>query len=361
MQYIDADMPSKGSPLANFLWNALMDNKYPDILFWMNKTEGVFCLRCICKYSKKWSQNEAKIFEDYHKLKPRNSEDKRQRLLLALKSSPCIETLKSLSSKEKKFYKFVNKIANSSIVSDSEMISCESEMVEISALSPLSSSVDVLCNELKHEVVETCFTNAEMNVSFRELKTEVIDITAEIPRSSDAVTTNLEESVDCAVSENEWMEDKNLETLLSEIQWDDVSSILSIGNEDFTVPDVGLDTSEYLNDRASQSIFSGYYDGNNSSSSSYPDFSDLSKDQNCPDDYDPVMDLFQSVKDSKTFDQLKNLKEKINLFSECSRLEVKDICSVDSNVVVKLFEKDDEVSKDMDHNYYMMSLRTSKS
>ncbi|GFX30921.1 hypothetical protein TNCV_4146291 [Trichonephila clavipes] len=56
-------MPSQVSPLANFLLNALMDDKYPDVLFWVDKTECVFCLQCICKNSKKWSQNEAKIFE----------------------------------------------------------------------------------------------------------------------------------------------------------------------------------------------------------------------------------------------------------------------------------------------------------
>ncbi|PRD22615.1 UNVERIFIED_CONTAM: hypothetical protein NCL1_48653 [Trichonephila clavipes] len=126
-----------------------------------------------------------------------------------------------------------------------------------------------------------------------------------------AGTTNVE-SVYSAASENEWMTDKNLEAVLSEIQWDDLSSILSIGNEDFTVPDVGMDT--YLDDNASESIFSDNYDRNSPSSYSCPDFSDLSKDQNYLDNYDPVLDLFQSVKDSKTFDQLNNLK--VNILSK---------------------------------------------
>ncbi|GFX30914.1 hypothetical protein TNCV_4146221 [Trichonephila clavipes] len=53
---------------------------------------------------------------------------------------------------------------------------------------------------------------------------------------------------------------------------------------------------------------------------------------------------------------------KINKFSESSPWEVKDICSIDSKVAVKLFKKgNEEVSKDIDRNYYMMSLRTSQS
>ncbi|GFR17810.1 IRF tryptophan pentad repeat domain-containing protein [Trichonephila clavata] len=351
-------MPSKESPLVNFLMNALMDNKYPNILFWVNKAEGIFCLRCICKYQKIWSEDTSRIFEDYFKLKSRKSESKRQTFLLALKASPSIETLKLLSTKEEKYYKFLNKTGNLSFVTDSGMISCKNEMAEVSAESLFSTSIDVLCSEFKHEVVETsCFTNTDMNVSCAELKNEVIDIAVESPRFPNPAETMNGENIYSGAKEIELMEDKILKDLY-EILGDDVDSILNIENEDCTVPDVEMDTTEYLDD-ASQSIFNWCHDANSSNSDSCPSFSDSSEDQNYPADYDPTTDLLQSFGENITLNQLKNVEEIPGVSSKYSQYEVTGVYSVDSNDLVKLFEKDEISSDHKNHNYYMMILKTS--
>ncbi|GFY55607.1 IRF tryptophan pentad repeat domain-containing protein [Trichonephila inaurata madagascariensis] len=304
-----------------------MGNKYPNILFWVNKAEGIFCLRCICKYQKIWSEDASRIFEDYFKLKSRKSESKRQTFLLALKASPSIETLKNFSTKETKYYKFLNKTGN---LHDLGMIS----FVETS-----------------------CFTIADMNASCAEVKNELITIAAESSRFENAETTNVE-NINSGADENELTEDKILKDLC-EILGDDADPILNIGNEDFSVPDIDMDISEYLDD-ASLSIFSGCYDVNNSNSNSCPGFSDSSEDQNYPADYDPIKDLLQSFEKNRTLNQLKNIEEIPSLSSESSQYEVKGVYSIDSNDLVKLFEKDEISSDHTNHNDYMMILKTSK-
>ncbi|CAL1291465.1 unnamed protein product [Larinioides sclopetarius] len=58
----------------------------------------------------KWDTAVSLIFncniKDYHKLKPRKSNDRRQRFLVAMRHCPFIELLDDISSKEEKFYKF---------------------------------------------------------------------------------------------------------------------------------------------------------------------------------------------------------------------------------------------------------------
>ncbi|GFX30895.1 IRF tryptophan pentad repeat domain-containing protein [Trichonephila clavipes] len=345
-------MPSKESPLVNFLMNSLMDNKYPNILFWVNKAEGIFCLRCICKYQKIWSEDASRIFEDYFKLKSRKSESKRQTFLLALKASPSIETLKNLSTKEEKYYKFLNKSGNLPYLG---MISCKNEVAEVSK-SLFSTSIDALCNEFKHKVAETCFTIADMNVSCAEVKDELINIAAESSRFVNAETTNVE-NINSGVDENELTEDKILNDLCEIL--DDADSILNIRNDDFTVPDIEMDISEFW-DNPSQTIFSGYYDVNNSNSNSCPGFFDSSEDQNYPADYDPITELFQSFEKNRTLNQLKSIEDIPSLSSESSQYAVKGVYSIDSNDLVKLLEKDEISSDHTNHNYYMMILKTSK-
>ncbi|GIY68434.1 IRF tryptophan pentad repeat domain-containing protein [Caerostris extrusa] len=99
-------MPSRGSPLVKFLKDALMSRKYPSSLFWIQEGQNIFGLNCVCKNKKNWDPQYGIIFEDYHNLKARKSDDdKRQRLLVALSKSPFIKMLKS-STKDQKIYQF---------------------------------------------------------------------------------------------------------------------------------------------------------------------------------------------------------------------------------------------------------------
>ncbi|GFT87333.1 IRF tryptophan pentad repeat domain-containing protein [Nephila pilipes] len=415
-------MPLKGSPLANFLMDALMKNKYPGVLYWVDKTEGIFCLRCICKNKTGWSQIDARIFEDYHKLKPRKSKDKRQRLLLALKTSPCIKTLKG--TKEEKFYKFLNKTEN---LSRFDILCCElkhegevscSTNVDMQVLSselkyeddfatesPSSADAEyeiyegeyILCHDLKHEGEVSCSTNVDMQVLCKELKNEDVEIATESPSSENidievdwfkldpnvltadsfptALQTTIVESVHNAPSKNGIAyvaEDSNSQDILdntakilSEQIGDALDSIFNISEADFNVPDVIMDSSEQ-NDDHSQSLFSGDCDSNSFyCDNSFPNIIDLcqlEQGPEIPNDYDPEMDLLQSFENKKTSSQL-NFKDMPNLISEASQYEVKGIYPVDSKDVVKLFLKDDEIinNNHSKNNYYMMVLKTLKS
>ncbi|GFV35557.1 IRF tryptophan pentad repeat domain-containing protein [Trichonephila clavipes] len=321
-------MPSKESLLFNFLLNALMYNKYPGILSWLNETEGIFCLRCVCKYQKKkWSKDTNRIFEDYHKLKPRKSENKRQTLLLALKASPSTKILEDMSTKEVKYYKLLNKTKNLPLVMDSEMLPSEDEIDEIFAKSPISTSVDLQYSGLKNEAVET-------------------------PCSSSIECTNLE-SVNSAPYENDVLGMEDTLKDLSEILGYNENSILNIGDEASAVPcgdeasgvpcgneasgvpcgneasgvpfgneasgvPFGNEASGVpFGNEASGVPFgneaSGVPFGNEASGVSFrgeactvpDDASDLHlmEHQAYPDDYDPVLDLFQSIENKKTFSQ----------------------------------------------------------
>ncbi|GFR13502.1 hypothetical protein TNCT_599611 [Trichonephila clavata] len=263
---------------------------------------------------------------DYHNLKPRKSENKRQTLLLALKASPSIETLKDLSTKEEKFYKLLRKTKNLPFFTDSGMPPCKNEIAEISVESPFSTSMDVHYK-----------------------------------------TTNLE-SINSAPNENDVLEIEETFKDLSEMLGYNADSILNIGGEASAVsfggeasavPDSTSAISEYFNDNISQSMFVQSFNANSSCNSNLiPDVSDQHEIENqaYPDDYDPSLDLFQSIENKKTFSQ------KIPVcYSKSSEWEVKGVYSV-SNDVVKLLDKGNEkVSDHFNPNYYIMTLKSSKS
>ncbi|GBM66644.1 hypothetical protein AVEN_193257-1 [Araneus ventricosus] len=235
--------------------------------------------------SESWLFLTKEHFEDYHRLKPRKSNDKRQRFLVAMTACPFIEPLKEISTSEEKYYKFRAHGTSSVDATD-----------EIAALS--ASNEDVEMQEIP--VVSTAEngpptggTSMEDNVCDLQIGNDL----------GNCLSPMLDDSNNSLLGVLDGFEiDEELRTDIDQLLEQIDSAVPDVTANELESPEIGAATSLY-NDSVDLMRSSPSF-------SEVPDSSDLWNLQgeevsyrfevragngDVPPDYDPVKDLIESM------------------------------------------------------------------
>ncbi|XP_055948691.1 uncharacterized protein LOC129981743 isoform X2 [Argiope bruennichi] len=286
------------------------------------------------------------LLEDYHNLKPRKCNDRRQRFLVAMQACPFITYLKEESSKEEKYYK-----------------------IQMHGTLPVNAA----------DEIEVFPSNENMDV-----QTSQITHTSE--DGSAAGVANMGNYVCHSHSENDL--DNHSSPLLVDSNYslpDDIAQLLSnLGDSDvnLTIPDAITNELKYPENGASFLNNSIHLTRSPLSCDQTLNFTDefnlpakeqsysfeLRAENDFPINYDPVNDLIQSIGTPKPVemeaipktnsDQLGNVQMIPEISEEFCKCEFEGVFRIDDNDgIVKRLQRNRVSGDNHEKHYYMMVLK----